>query len=63
MNLKQELLNCGINVFAIDLLCESYLKSPIVDVLEKPLVFEYPIMRGDCKKWAGVKITLEGIPR
>jgi hypothetical protein len=63
MSIKQNLHDCGVNVFAIDLLCESYLKSPIIGVLVKPLAFEYPIVREDCKKWAGVKITLEGIPR
>ncbi len=61
-NVRQVLLDARLNAFAVDLLCESLLRSPIAAQLAKedrPLKFYVPMSRGDCQGWAGVDITLK----
>lgn len=60
MNVKQELLNAGINAFGLDLVCESLLKreGPI-----PTLDFFFPVNRSDCEAWAGVQIKMEPWPK
>jgi hypothetical protein len=53
----------GINPFAVILLAESVLKSPLAPMtVGKPQGFFFPITREDCAGWAGVRITVEAIP-
>jgi hypothetical protein len=53
----------GLNPFAVTLLAESMLKSAYVKHCgTKPLTFEFPVRRGDCESWAGVRITIEAVP-
>lgn len=54
---------CGINPFAVTLLAESVLKSPVAQASTKqPVKFFFPVSRGDCAGWAGVRITVEAVP-
>ena len=60
-NIRQSLLDAGLNVFAFDLVCESLLKNPLAPQIVakgEPLKIFFPINRGDCKEWAGVEISL-----
>ena len=59
VNPLQVLSDCGINPFAVQLLCESILKHPKPETVE----FYFPIHRADCANWRGVKIRLEPVPR
>ena len=53
----------GINPFAVVLLAESVLKSALAPMtVGKPQGFFFPITRGDCAGWAGVRITVEAVP-
>lgn len=62
-NPMQSLHTLGINPFAVTLLAESMLKSAYVNHCgPKPLTFEFPVRRGDCEGWAGVRITIEAVP-
>lgn len=62
-NPMQDLHTLGINPFAVTLLAESMLKSAYVNHCgTKPLTFEFPVNRPDCKGWAGVCITIEAVP-
>ncbi len=62
-NIMQDLHTLGINPFAVTLLAESVLKSPIVQMtVEKPQTFFFPVNRSDCAGWAGVRITIEAVP-
>ena len=57
-----DLHTLGLNPFAVTLLAESMLKSAYVDHCgTKPLTFEFPVNRPDCKGWAGVRITIEAV--
>ena len=56
---KQQLLDCGINVFAIDLLAESFLK--LNGGPPDSLSIFFPIRRSDCEKFAGVNIRIEPV--
>lgn len=56
-HLLQTMLNMGLNGFAIEMVCESLLKS----IEPQKLDFILPIAREDCKQWAGVRIILEPI--
>lgn len=59
----QDLHALGLNPFAITLLAESMLKSAYVKHCgAEPLTFEFPVRRGDCEGWAGVRITIEAVP-
>ncbi|MBT9098423.1 hypothetical protein KFZ76_11965 [Methylovulum psychrotolerans] len=63
-NVKQTLLDARINIWAIELLAESLLKSPLIDEIAKiddGLKFFFPINRSDCAAWVGVEITLKPI--
>ena len=63
-NIFQDLQTVGINPFAVQLLAESLLKSPLAPMtVGKPQTIEFPVQRGDCAKWAGVRITLEAVPK
>ncbi len=57
MNVRQSLINAGLNSFAADLLAESLLKHPE----PKRIKFLLPIHRTDCEGWIGVMFTLEPI--
>lgn len=58
MNIRQTLINAGLNVFGADCLAESLLRHP----QPKFVQFLLPIRRMDCPGWIGVKITLEPLP-
>lgn len=65
MNVMQALINAGINGFGVQLVAESFLKSPLAQqALERgePLRFFLPVQRGDCAGWSGVEITLAAVP-
>ena len=62
-NIMQDLHTVGINPFAVTLLAESVLKSPLAAMtVGKPQRFFFPVSRGDCAGWAGVRITVEAVP-
>ncbi|MCL4695476.1 MAG: hypothetical protein KJ023_00215 [Burkholderiaceae bacterium] len=65
MNIRQVLLDAGLNVFGADLLAESFLKSPIAkQALEKgdPVRFFLPVRRSDCAEFVGVEISIAAVP-
>ncbi len=55
----------GINSFGLDLVAESFLKSPAALTLSQKLggalSFVYPIHRSDCPGYVGVHVSLEPI--
>jgi hypothetical protein len=62
-NIMQDLHTIGINPFAVTLLAESVLKSPLAAMtVGKSQGFFFPIQRSDCPGWAGVRITVEAVP-
>lgn len=64
MNVRQALLDAGLNVFGADLLAESFLKSPIAkQALEKgdPVRFFLPVRRSDCAEFVGVEISIAAV--
>lgn len=62
-NIMQDLHTVGLNPFAVQLLAESLLKSPLAPMtVGKPQAIEFPVQRGDCPGWVGVRITIEAIP-
>lgn len=62
-NIMQDLHTVGINPFAVTLLAESVLKSPLAPMtVGKPQGFFMPVSRSDCEGWAGVRITVEAVP-
>lgn len=66
MNIKQSLIDVGINAFACDLLAESFLKSPLAKMTfdaGKPMKFFLPVLREDCKGWVGVDITIAAVDK
>ena len=63
-NIMQDLHVLGVNPFAVQLLAESVLKSPLATISKgDPKTFFFPVMRSDCAGWAGVRITIEAIPK
>ena len=63
-NIMQDLHIVGINPFAVELLSESVLKSPLAPMtVGKPQGFFFPVNRSDCPNWAGVRITVEAVPK
>lgn len=61
-NIVQDLHTVGINPFAVTLLAESVLKSPLAPMtVDKPQGFFMPVNRSDCPGWAGVRITVEAV--
>jgi hypothetical protein len=64
--IKQLLLDTGINAFGLDLVCESFLRSltalRVTEQLGGALYFEYPIHRTDCPGHVGVRVRLEPMP-
>lgn len=62
-NIMQDLHTIGLNPFAVQLLAESVLKSPIApDSVGDPKTFFFPVHRSDCAGWSGVRITFEAVP-
>lgn len=62
-NILQDLHTVGLNPFAVQLLAESLLKSPLAAMtIGKPQGIFFPVTRGDCAGWSGVRITLEAVP-
>jgi len=62
-NVMQDLHTIGLNPFAVVLLAESVLKSPIAPMtVGAPQGFFFPIQRGDCAGWRGVRFTVEAVP-
>lgn len=62
-NIMQDLHTVGINSFAVSLLAESVLKSPLAPMtVGDPQGFFFPVSRSDCAGWAGVRITVEAVP-
>lgn len=62
-NIMQDLHTVGINPFAVTLLAESVLKSPIAPMtVGDPKTFFFPVQRSDCAGWVGVRITVEAVP-
>lgn len=63
MNIMNALQIVGINPFAVTLLAESVLKSPLAPTtVGNPQRITFPINRSDCAGWAGVRITVEAVP-
>ena len=61
-NIFQDLYTVGLNPFAVQLLAESLLKSPIAEMsIAEPLVLAFPVQRSDCAGWKGVRITLQAV--
>lgn len=57
----QVMLDAGLNGFGAQLLCESFLKSPLAAQVQSsaaPVNIFLPIRREDCPGWAGVEIGL-----
>lgn len=66
MNVKQALIDVGVNAFAVELLAESFLKSPLSKrAFEKgePVKFFLPVQRADCPGWVGVDITIAAVDK
>jgi hypothetical protein len=66
MNVRQLLIDSGINAPAADLLGESFLRSPMAKIMldkGEPLKFFLPIQRGDCPGWVGVDITISAVDK
>lgn len=62
MSIMDDLLSVGLNTFAVQLLAESLLRSPMAPISAgEPLTFFFPVHREDCAGWVGVKITLEAV--
>lgn len=62
-NIMQDLHTVRLNPYAVQLLAESLLKSPLAPMtIGKPFEFYFPVQRSDCAEWIGVKITLEAVP-
>lgn len=62
MGIMNDLHAVGLNPFGVQLVAESLLKSPVAPMsVDKPLTLFFPIQRGDCEGWAGVRITLEAV--
>ena len=62
-NIMQNLHTVGLNPFAVVLLAESLLKSPLAPkTIGNPQAFFFPIAREDCAGWVGVRFTLEAVP-
>lgn len=62
-NIMQDLHTIGLNPFAVTLLAESLLRSPVAQMtVGKPQGFFFPISRSDCPGWVGVRITVEAVP-
>ena len=58
----QDLHTVGLNPFAVTLLAESVLKSPLAPMtVGKPQGFFFPVNRSDCAGWVGVRITVEAV--
>ena len=63
-NIMQDLHTLGINPYAVTLLAESALKSPIAEkFVKEPLTFFFPVNRADCADWVGVEITITTVKR
>lgn len=57
----QVMLDASLNAFGAQLLCESFLKSPLapqVQASSLPVNIFLPIHREDCAGWAGVEVSL-----
>ena len=62
MSIMNDLHTLGINPFAVTLLAESVLKSPLAPMtVGKPQRIAFPVSRSDCAGWAGVRITIEAV--
>lgn len=63
MNIMNELNTVGLNSFAVVLVAESLLRSPVAAMSadEKPLTFFMPINRGGYAGWVGVEFTLKAV--
>lgn len=55
----QLLIDVGINAWAVQLMCESYLRAH--GELEEPVPadFFFPVQRTDCAGWKGVRVRLD----
>lgn len=61
-NIMQDLHTVGLNPFAVELLAESVLKSPLAEMTVcKPQGFFFPVNRSDCAGFVGVRITVEAV--
>ena len=61
MNIKQLMIDSGMNPFGADLFLESFLKSALAKHVFNtgvPLDFAYPIHHSGCPDWTGVQVTL-----
>lgn len=62
MGIMNDLHAVGLNPFCVQLVAESLLKSPVAPMsAERPLTMFFPVQRGDCPGWAGVKFTFEAV--
>lgn len=61
-NIRQDLHTVGINPYAVELVAESVLKSPLAPMtVGKPQAIFFPVQRSDCAGWSGVQFTLEAV--
>lgn len=66
ISVRRALLNAGLNVFAVDLLAESFLRSPIARHAfdsGKQIKFFFPVVRKDTPGWVGVDITIAAVDK
>ena len=62
MGIMNDLHALVLNPFGVQLVAESLLKSPLAPMtVADPLAMFFPVQRGDCAGWAGVKFTFEAV--
>ncbi len=63
-NIMNDLHAVGLNPFAVTLVAESLLKSPLAPLtIGKPQGFFFPVQRRDSAAYSGVRFTLEAVPK
>lgn len=62
---RQELLDAGLNLFAIDLLAESFLRRAGMDKMDEEISLEFffAVNRSDCPAFEGVNIILQPVAK
>lgn len=60
---KQQLIDAGLNVSAIELVAESFLKRSGMDTMDDEIVLEFffPVKRSDCAVFQGINISLQPV--
>lgn len=66
MNIRQSLLDVGVNAFGVELFAESFLKSPLATAAfekSKTVRFFLPVRRSDTPGWVGVDIAIAAVDK